>query len=231
MRSSSRFAFASPLVLAAIAALVSYAAPAAAQDSSAVLPAPVDTMVRPVGPVRPGDVLQLRVFGEEGVSGDYIIDNDGIVTIPGIGTVRVANLVPRQARAVLDKEIRTRFSNPEFSADFRIRVYVLGAGIANPGPFVVEPGTTFLQVLAIAGGQSERADLRRTTVNREGKTYPVDLAAALAGERVGQFPVFSNDVIVVPARGGLTRENVTFAISLLGTALTLVTLVVSLRRD
>src|SRR5688500_10115783 len=110
VRYSSRFVVASLLMLAAIVALVSFPAVTDAQDTSAVLPAPVDTMVRPVGPVRPGDVLQLRVFGEEGVSGDYIIDNDGIVTIPGIGTVRVANLAPRQARAVLDKEIRTRFS-------------------------------------------------------------------------------------------------------------------------
>ena len=206
--------------------------PANAQDPvTTALPAPADTIIRPVGPVRPGDVLQLRVLGEEGVTGEYIIDNEGVVTIPGVGTIRLANLPPRQARMLLDREIRTRFANPEFSADFRIRVYVLGAGVANPGPFVVEPGTTFLQVLAIAGGQTDRADLRRTTVNREGRTYPVDLAAGLAGGHVGQLPVFSNDVVVVPARGGFTRENISFALSLLGTALTLVTLIVSLRRD
>src|SRR5688500_18772225 len=105
-----------------------------------VLPPPQDTIVRPVGPVRPGDVLILKVLGSEGVSGEYIIDNEGVVTIPGIGTVRVANMSPRQARAVLDQEIRRRFANPEVAADFRIRVYVLGAGVANPGPFVVAPG-------------------------------------------------------------------------------------------
>lgn len=219
----------------AAAILVVYAlsvgsAPACAQEP-AVLPAPVDTLVRPVGPIRPGDVLQLKMLGEEGVSGDYIIDNEGIVTIPGVGSVKLANLPPRQARAVLDREIRTRFTNPDYSADFRIRVYVLGAGVANPGPFVVEPGTTFLQVLAIAGGQTDRADLPRTTVNREGRTYPVDLAAGLAGGHVGQLPVFSNDVVVVPARRGLTRENITFVLSIFGTALTLVTLFVSLRRE
>ena len=203
-----------------------------AQDpTTPTLPPPADTVVRPVGPVRPGDVLQLRVFGEEGVSGDYIIDNEGVVTIPGVGTVRVANRTPREAREMLNQEIRTRFSNPEFSAEFRIRVYVLGAGVANPGPFVVEPGTSFLQVLAIAGGQTDRADLKRTTVNREGKTYPVDLAAALAGERVGQFPVFSNDIIVVPAKGGFSRENVGLVLSVLGTILSVATLVASLRRN
>ena len=203
----------------------------AAQDPPAALPVPADTVVRPVGPVRPGDVLQLKVYGEEALSGDYIIDNEGTVTIPGIGAIRLANLVPREARNVLDREIRRRLANPEFSADFRIRVYVLGAGVASPGPFVVEPGTTFLQVLAIAGGQTDRADLRRTTVNREGRTYPVDLAAALAGDHVGQLPVFSNDVVVVPARGGFTRENVQFALSLFSTVLTVATLLVSLNRD
>ena len=222
------------LLLLALVVLLGGAAavPVLAQDPPvAALPAPVDTLVRPVGPIRPGDVLQLRVHGEAGVSGEYIIDNEGVVTIPGIGSIRLANLPPRDARARLDAEIRRRFANPEFSADFRIRVYVLGAGVANPGPFVVEPGTTFLHVLAIAGGQTERADLRRTTVNREGKTYPVDLAAGLAGGHVGQLPIFSNDVIVIPARGGLTRENITFALSLFSTALTVATLIASLNRD
>ena len=202
-----------------------------AQDPPSGIPAPVDTILRPVGPVRPGDVLQLRMLGEEGITGEYIIDPEGRVTIPGIGTVRLANLSPREAGALLDAEIKRRFANPEYSADFRIRIYVLGAGVANPGPFVVEPGTTFLQVLAIAGGQTDRADLSRTTVNRQGRRYPVDLQAALAGGHVGQLPVFSNDVIVVPARGGLTRENASFALSVLGTVLTVVTLIVSVRRE
>ena len=196
-----------------------------------VPPAPLDTAIRPVGPVRPGDVLQLKLLGEEGMSGEYIIDPEGYVTIPGIGSVRLSNRTPREAQTVLGTLIRARIPNPEFSADFRIRVYVLGPGVSNPGPYAVEPGTTFLQVLAIAGGQSDRANLERTTVNREGKTYPVDLAAGLAGGHAGQYPVFSNDVIVVPARRGFTRENITFALSLLGTALTVVTLVVSLQRD
>ena len=197
----------------------------------AALPVPTDTVVRPVGPVRPGDVLQLRFSGQEGVSGDYIIDNEGIVTIPGVGIVRIAGLTPRQATYALDTLIRKRFSRPEFVPYFRIRVSVLGPGVATPGQFVVEPGTTFLQMLAIAGGQTERADLRRVAVIREGRQYPVDLEAGLRGGHVGQLPVFSNDVITVPARTGFTRENVGFILSLLGTTLTVATLVVSLQRN
>ena len=221
-----------PIFCAVVVAMALLPVRAAAQDpATGTPPVPVDTAVRPVGPVRAGDVLQLKMLNEEGVSGDYIIDPEGVVTIPGIGVVRLANRQPREARALLEREIRTRFSNPEFSADFRLRVYILGAGVANPGPFIVEPGTTFLQVLAIAGGQSDRADLERTTVIRENRTYPVNLAAGLAGGHVGQLPVFSNDYIVVPAKRGLTRENVGFALSIVGTALTVVTLVVSLQRD
>ena len=219
------------LLVVALAALLAPSTALQAQDPPSTIPAPVDTLIRPVGPVRPGDVLQLRLLGEEGITGEYIIDNEGIVTIPGIGTVRLANLIPREARAVLDREIRRRIPNPEFDAVFKIRVYVLGAGVAGPGPFVVDPGTTFLQALAIAGGQTERADLEKATVIREGRTYTVNLASGLAGGHVGQLPVFSNDVIVVPARRGFTRENVSFALSALGTALTVVTLIVSLRRD
>ncbi len=216
----------------AILAMVSAASSVAAQDPPTTPPpAPTDTVLRPVGPVRPGDVLQLRFSGQEGVSGDYIIDNEGIVKIPGVGTVRVAGLTPVQADSALGREIAIRFARPEWVAYYRIRVFVLGAGVANPGPLVVEPGTTFLQVLAIAGGQTERADLRRTTVNRENRQYPVDLASALSGGRAGQFPVFSGDIIVVPAKTGLTRENIGFIAGLVSTALTLATLVVSLQKN
>jgi protein involved in polysaccharide export with SLBB domain len=219
-----RFAFiASALMLAA--------ATARAQDPVTPLPAPADTAVRPVGPVRPGDVLQLRFLGQEGISGDYIIDPEGVVTIPGIGSVRIAGMTPRKATEALDEIIKVRFSRPEFVANFRIRVFVLGPGVATPGPFVVEPGTTLLQMLAIAGGQTDRADLKRATVLREGRQYPINLEAGLSGSRVGEYPVFSNDQIIVPARGGFTRENVAFVLSLFGTALTLATLIVSLQRN
>jgi polysaccharide export outer membrane protein len=219
-----RFAF-------VVGALMIVAASAGAQDPVTPLPAPSDTIVRPVGPVRPGDVLQLRFLGQEGISGEYIIDPEGVVTIPGVGSVRIAGMTPRAATEALDRVITVRFARPEFQANFRIRVFVLGPGVATPGPFVVEPGTTLLQMLAIAGGQTDRADLKRARVIREGRQYPIDLEAGLAGSRVGEYPVFSNDHIVVPARRGLTRENVAFALSLFGTALTLATLVVSLQRN
>jgi protein involved in polysaccharide export with SLBB domain len=214
-----------------IAALLLAPTALTAQDPVTPLPVPADTIARPIGPVRAGDVLQLRFFDQEGVTDDYIIDNEGIVTIPGVGTVRVAGLTPRQAKDSLEQEIKKRFANAEYVANFRIRVFVLGPGVGSPGPFVVEPGTTFLQMLAVAGGQTDRADLRRAAVNREGKQYPVNLASALAGGHVGQLPVFSNDVIVVPAKTGFTRENIGFALSLLGTALTIATLVVTLQRN
>jgi len=193
-------------------------------------PAPRDSAVRNVGTLRPGDILDIVVYREKELSNKYLIDSRGYVQIPGLGVVQAAGLDPTQVKAALEESLRQRgFERPELSVQPLVRVSVLGQ-VRTPGLYPVDPGTSLLQLITIAGGPIENADLRKTRVVRDGRAYTVDLESALAGSSAGRIVLYSNDYVVVPRGNGWTRENIGFVLGILSTLLTVVNLAVTLRQ-
>ncbi len=215
-----------PLLLVGLLALATIAAaPARAQDT--VLAA----IGRNVGVLRPADALKIIVFRDKELSGDYLIDAQGFVQMPGLGDLQVAGLSPVQIKERIKQQLVKRgFNDPDVSVLPLIRVAALGE-VRSPGPYSVEPGANLLQLLTVAGGPGDRANLRHVRVLREGKAFPVDLEAALAGSASGRIVLYSNDVLYVPRRSGaFTRENVAFALSFVGVVLTIANLAINIRR-
>jgi protein involved in polysaccharide export with SLBB domain len=218
---------------AAVALLAVAVRPAGGQQpgsGSAAVPAPRDSVVRSVGTLRPGDVLDVVVYREKELSARYLIDSRGFVQIPGLGVVQAAGLDPSQVKERLIDSLRARgFERPEISVQPLIRVSVLGQ-VRTPGLYPVDPGTSLIQLLTIAGGPADNADLRKTRVVRDGRAYAVDLQSALGGSSAGRVVLYSNDYVVVPKRSGWTRENVMFTLGILSAAATFLNLYVTLRR-
>ena len=210
--SSARIAFAIRSA-ALVAALLLMAAPLAqAQEDSL----PIN-----VGVVRPGDALMLAIFGEPELSGEFLIDSRGIVQIPGLGDIEVAGLSPYAVKDRLREHLIARGNlEPSLSVQLLLRVAILGE-VRQPGPYSVEPGASLLQLLSRAGGPTERADLTKAQVVREGRAVRVDLQSALSGSPTGRYVLNSNDVLYIPRKGGLTRETWTIILSSLTAVLSL----------
>lgn len=178
--------------------------------------APDTPAERRVGGLRGGDVLRVVVFKEKELSGDYLIDARGNVQIPGAGVLQVAGLEPHQAQERIVEALRGRgFTAPEVAVQAQVRVSVLGE-VRQPALYPTDPGTSLLQLLTVAGGPTERANLRATRVVRDGRVFVVDLEGGLAGGAAGRVVLYSGDYVVVPRRTGLTRENFQFVTSLVG---------------
>ena len=190
------------------------------------IPAPraasVDTAQRrQVGALRPGDVLKIVVFRDKELSNEYPIDARGYVQIPGLGVIQVAGLDPTEVTDRLKLALVERgFARPEISVQPLIRVSVLGE-VRSPNVYPVDPGTSLLQLLTVAGGPTDRAKLRDTRVIRDGHAFKVDMESALEGSAAGRIVLYSNDVIVVGRKKGLTSET-------LGAGLTAASLVLAI---
>ena len=212
MRFATRKLFATVTGLVASLALLGVAAPqsAAAQKAPGDGAVPLDTAGRPVGVLRPGDALKVLVFRNVELSGEYVIDSRGMVQIPGLGEIQAGGQDPTSVKSRLQAALVERgFSAPEVAVQPLVRVSVIGA-VAKPSLYAVEPGPSLIQLLTLAGGPLESADLRRTRVIREGRAFVVNLESALSGSGSGRVVLYSNDVVVVPKKGGLTRENLSF---------------------
>jgi protein involved in polysaccharide export with SLBB domain len=162
---------------------------------------------RSVGALRPGDVLRIVVFRDKELSNEYPIDARGFVQIPGLGVIEAAGLNPTEVTDRLRLALVERgFARPEISVQPLIRVSVLGE-VRSPNVYPVDPGTSLLQLLTVAGGPTDRAKLDDTRVIRDGHAFRVDMESALRGSAAGRIVLYSNDVVVVGRRRGFTSEN------------------------
>jgi polysaccharide export outer membrane protein len=206
-----------------------FAGPARAQTPAAT---PTDTAVhadtstRATGTLRSGDLLKIRVYRDSELSGQYLIDAQGNVQMPGVGVIRAAGLDPTQITARMIDAFRARgFRAPEIAIQPLIRVSVLGE-VRAPGLYPVEPGVSLIQLLTLAGGPSDRANLKRAQVIRENHVFTVDLESALAGSAAGRVTLYSNDVVYLPPRHSVfSRDNISLAATLAALALSVVTLI------
>lgn len=210
-------------------------ASAAAQDTARTGLPPVDTtgaqsrVERSVGVLRPGDALKIAVWREKELTGEYLIDARGLVQIPGLGDIIVAGLTPMEVKERLSEQlVRRGIVSPEISVQPVIRVSVLGE-VENPGLLSVEPGTNLIHLITLAGGPTERANMKSVRVIRAGRPYEVDLQSALSGSSAGRVVLFSNDVVFLDRRRGLTRENLSFGMNLLTAVLSIVSVVTVLQ--
>ncbi len=219
MRSGIRSSRA-PWALAVACAVAIMAVPAARGQTT------LDTVARPTGAMRAGDVLNIRVYRDSELSGKYVIDADGNVQIPGLGVIRAGGLPPAEiTHRIVDALHDRGFRTPEIAVWPQIRVSVLGE-VRTPALYPVDPGTSLMEVITMAGGPSERANLRRARVIRDGKSYTVDFERALGGGAGGRVALYSNDVVYVPAKGGIfTTQTLAVLTSMLSLALSAVTLI------
>jgi protein involved in polysaccharide export with SLBB domain len=179
------------------------------------LPAPQDTATAPrnVGALRPGDVLKIAVFRDKELTGDYPIDARGYVQIPGLGVIKAAGLDPTEVTDRLRLALIERgFARPEISVQPLIRVSVLGE-VRSPNVYPVDPGTSLLQLLTVAGGPTDRARLQDTRVIRDGRAFKIDMDGGLHGSPAGRVVLYSNDVVVVGRKKGFTSENLGLALT------------------
>ena len=156
----------------------------------------------------PGDVFDVRVYGEETLSGSHRVAQDGTISFPLLGRVEVAGMEPTEIADKLQKELRER----KFLKDPHISIYVeqytskrvsvVGA-VANPGSFPLETGMTVVQAISMAGGFSALADRNATMVTRKvgDKTlrYRVPVDRVTKGE-AQDIEVADDDIIFVPER-------------------------------
>ena len=153
----------------------------------------------------PGDQVRIAVWRNLEFSGDFTIAANGTINHPLYREIQVTGVpiatVEERIRAFLTRYI----SNPQFVVQPLVKI-IVGGEVRTPNIYSVPPETTVAQALALAGGPTDRGDLRKTKIVREGQEIPVDLARA--DSDVARLQIRSGDQILVARRGASFREYV-----------------------
>jgi polysaccharide export outer membrane protein len=160
-----------------------------------VVLSPVPTASAP-WPLGPGDRLRIIVFEQNQLGGEFVVDQDGSVSLPLIGRVQVAGLVTGQAeKLVTDRLVGASLKTPKVNIDvLRYRpVYVYGE-VTRPGAYDFAGNPTVIDAVTLAGGYTYRAQTDGLTIMRYGDAERRRWAV---GETT---PIGPGDTIFVPER-------------------------------
>lgn len=171
------------------------AAPVAAQDQNVVGSSPTGYTLRP------GDVLQVIVWGQDDYSGQFKVDVQGKIQYPILGEIDTSNKTLVQIRDELRTGLGEIFNRPFVTVNPQFNIAVLGE-VRSPGLFSVDPTLTVLDIVAMAGGPSANGNINQIRLMRAGQTMNLSFGEDRVGARSLQdVGLQSGDQIMVPRRG------------------------------
>ena len=146
-------------------------APTAPTTGYAHLNAEIKQQLKSVG-LGPGDVFEVRVYGEKGLSGVHRMANDGSIDFPLIGRIEAGGMTPRAIGELLTQRLRDDkiLVSPSVSVyvmEYNSRkIFVLGQ-VKTPGTFPYSNGMNVVEAVALAGGFSPTANPNFVVVTRD----------------------------------------------------------------
>ncbi len=156
--------------------------------------------------IGPGDEMYVRTWGSIDADLRLVVDRNGQVNIPKVGTVSVSGVPYSELNRVLQQAIGKTYSGVNVSATMGqlrgIRVYVTGYA-QNPGAYTVNNLSSLIIVVMASGGPANAGSFRNIQLKRGGKLISsLDLYdLLLKGDKSGDRPVVSEDVIYVGPAG------------------------------
>lgn len=183
-------AFSLAMALAAVLAL------GGCVNAPAVGELPTQTVAEASYKLGPGDRLRVITFGEPSLTGEFIVNEIGRVSLPLIGSVPAGGLTVVQFNDEVERSLSGRFlKNPRVSVEvLNYRPYYILGEVNKPGEYPFINGLTVTNAVATAGGFTYRANVHRVFVRGQRETR--EHIAPLTDTT----PVHPGDTIRIPER-------------------------------
>ena len=164
----------------------------------------------PVSPeysLGPGDQILIRAWGSVDINYQAVIDRNGLISIPKVGTFPLTGVKLSDAQGVIDQAISKQFKNYDLNVTLgqtrSITVYVVGQA-RRPGSYTLSSLSTLSSALFASGGPNNIGTMRHFQLKRAGKTISeFDLYDFLSkGQVAGDAKLIDGDVLVIPPAKG-----------------------------
>jgi protein involved in polysaccharide export with SLBB domain len=139
------------------------------------------------------DTVKINIYGEEALTGSYVINPSGDIVMPLVGTIRAAGRTTLE----LQREITNKYVSGKYLQEPKVTVdvtayrpiYVVGE-VLRPGAYPYTSGLNVLTAITTAAGPTYRASRNTVFIQH-------------AGENVWQEYPLSTSIVIAP--GDLIR--------------------------
>jgi|TARA_R100000501_G_C2631092_1_gene126892 polysaccharide export outer membrane protein len=154
--------------------------------------------------IGPQDTLEIEVVGAERLSGTFLTDGQGRISLPLVGLIGLDGSAPNEAAKMIADVLRGKYVlNPEvrvIPGEIPPPIVSVGGQVANPGEYPTFGRQTLLRVVNQAGGLSQFAKLDDVLILRSvgGQRYigAYNIQAIQRGN-YDDPAVYPNDIVIV----------------------------------
>jgi polysaccharide export outer membrane protein len=162
------------LRLCAMSLVLAFGGVACAQTPAGPAPVPAaasaEGAVRAVPEYRLGvaDKVRVNVFGEEALTGEFLVGGGGKISLPLVGEVQAAGLTISEFQNEVSNELRKGYiKEPRVSAEvLNYRPFYILGEVNKPGEYPYTNNLTVLNAVATAEGFTYRANKRSVFIKR-----------------------------------------------------------------
>ena len=162
--------------------------------------------------IGPGDELLIRAWGQIDVDYRALVDRNGMINIPRVGSIPVAGVQFKDLTAHVRTAVSRNFRNFELLVTMgqlrSIQVFVVG-NAQRPGAYTLSSLSTLVNALFAVGGPSSRGSMRAIQLKRGNSIVSefdvYDLL--LSGDKSKDVQLLPGDVIYFPPIGPLAAVS------------------------
>lgn len=117
----------------------------------------------------PNDRTRIIVFGQPSLTGEFVLDGNGVLAYPLIGNVNARGMTPSQLQTTIAQRLdQDWIKNPSVSVEVSTRrpFYVVGE-VQKPGSYPYVTDMNVLNAIATAGGETYRANMHDFWIKRK----------------------------------------------------------------
>ena len=129
-----------------------------------------------------GDLIVIQVYGEEDLTLETRLRDNGKISYPFLGEINVSNMSVQALEAYISNGLRGNYLiDPRVTVtiqEYR-QIYVNGE-VKEPGGYDFQPGLTVHKAISLAGGFTDRADRKKILLVKENSRAGIGSAVGLS---------------------------------------------------
>ncbi len=148
----------------------------------------------------PNDAVAIELWRQPDLSGKYYVDVDTSLNIPLFGKIPIKDIGVDSLRNLLIKKFHNYYGDVFINVDFYFRINIFGE-VKRPGFYYIKSEDNLSNLLAQAGGPTERGSLSKIKILNIGAERIVDFENILkSGKNTDELSLSPGDVVIVPRR-------------------------------
>lgn len=169
------------------------------QEPSESLPpasdGPVPTLTEAEYRLGTGDELRVIVFGEDDLTGPFVVGSQGSIAFPLVGEVQATGLTVQEFTDQLQQRLANFIRQPIVSVEVtNYRPFFILGEVTRPGTYPYAARLTVQNAVATAGGFTYRANQRRVFIKHANDEIEREY------ELTTSTPVLPGDTVRIPER-------------------------------